>query len=397
MKDLKRWALLTSVAKEKQALMVFHYLEGDSSGIKEKVDVQIEEETLQSEDGMNKLLKFFEPIYKKYSLADGFEKYISFDKFRRSANTPVQEFISEWNTSYQKAVNIGCSLSDKVLAFKLLDASNLDNIQRNLVLTGVNYEKSQLKCECDHEESCNCLCTYHLASQCPTKKKEEKSPDLGLFMQTNGLTLFMADDQEISDELVLMVLGQETVLTLEDAASEETSDKIVLNDLLKLSSLPTSTSRLIAPHSSFVPLSHSRLCVGLDTVLYERSGSDCQVNSGKHHDDDSDAICCMDETKTVLTNDEREEEEVWLVESGMDELCLAAKEVTNIALIDSVCPTTVASVRWLNMFVSDMPQSSKENLKVERSSRVYKFGGGERRASKGAVTLPYGFEDYKEI
>ena len=44
-----------------------------------------------------------------------------------------------------------------------------------------------------------------LASQCPTK--EEKIPDLGLFMQTNGLKLFMADDQEISDELVLMVLG----------------------------------------------------------------------------------------------------------------------------------------------------------------------------------------------
>ena len=89
-----------------------------------------------------------------------------------SVNTLVQEFTSEWNTSYQKAVNIGCSLSDKILAFKLLDASNLDNIQRNLVLTGVNYEKSQLKCECDHEESCDCLCTYHLASQCPTNKKE---------------------------------------------------------------------------------------------------------------------------------------------------------------------------------------------------------------------------------
>ena len=64
-KDLKIWALLTSVANEKQALMVFHYLDWDPSGIKEKVDVQIEEETLQSEDGMNKLLEFFEPIYKK--------------------------------------------------------------------------------------------------------------------------------------------------------------------------------------------------------------------------------------------------------------------------------------------------------------------------------------------
>ena len=58
-KDLKRLSLLTSVAKEKQALMVFHYLDGDPSGIKEKVDAQIEEETLQSKDGLNKLLGVF--------------------------------------------------------------------------------------------------------------------------------------------------------------------------------------------------------------------------------------------------------------------------------------------------------------------------------------------------
>ena len=136
------------------------------------------------------------------------------------------------------------------------------------------------------------------------------------------------------------------MLTLEEAASKETSDKIVLNDLLKFPSLPTSTSRP---------------CVGLDTVHDERGGSDC-----------------MDETKTVLTNDEREDEEVWLVESGLDELCLAAKEVTKIALIDSACPTTVAGVRWLNMFVSDMPQYSKENLKVAQQPCLQVWWGQEK-------------------
>ena len=295
-KDLERWALLTSVEEEKQALMVLHYLDGHKSGIKEKVDAQIEEKDLQKKDGIQTLLKFFEKIYKKDSLADGFDKYIEFEKLRRSPNTSIQEFIPEWNTSYSKAVNVGCSLSDKVLAFKLLDAANLSSIERNLVLTGVNYEAAGLKdqmeaalrkfvgrsvlsgevkriedstfvtsdnleqvllskgwtkhrkkrnaspntdlasktkvekrnwigkdgkiakcfkCKCDHEKECNCPCTYHVINQCPEnqtrKAAKESNADLGLFMQSNGPTLFMEEVESSDDCDVVLVCSESNV------------------------------------------------------------------------------------------------------------------------------------------------------------------------------------------
>lgn len=143
-KDLKRWALLTSVDEKKQALMVVHYLDGDPSGIKDKIDAELEDVKLQCTEGISNLLEFFKKIYQKDSLADGFNKYISFGKLRRSPNTSIQEFIPEWNSAYKKAVNVGCSLSDKVLAFMLLDAANLSNIEKNLVLTGVKYEEANL-------------------------------------------------------------------------------------------------------------------------------------------------------------------------------------------------------------------------------------------------------------
>ena len=76
-KDLSRWALLTSVEKKMQALMVLHFLDGHPSGIKDKVDAEVDEEKLQSDDGIKTLLEFLEKIYKKDSLADGFEKYVS--------------------------------------------------------------------------------------------------------------------------------------------------------------------------------------------------------------------------------------------------------------------------------------------------------------------------------
>ena len=286
-RDLKRWAKLTNVDETKQALMVVHYLDGDPSGIKDKIDAEIEDVKLQCKEGITNLLEFLKKVYQKDSLADGFNKYISFGKLRRSPNTSIQEFIPEWNAAYKKAVNIGCSLSDKVLTFMLLDAANLSNIEKNLVLTGVKYEEANLleqmekalrkfvgrsvlsgdvervedstyltadnvekvlfnkgwvkkkdkkkreaadppdvqarkkswtgkdgkvakcfKCRCEHEENCQCPCTFHLANQCYNKKeKADDRADLGLFIQTNVPTLFMSQEGGSDEDIVLFSMS----------------------------------------------------------------------------------------------------------------------------------------------------------------------------------------------
>ena len=43
----------------KQALMVVHYLDGDSSGIKDKIDSEVNDEKLQCKEGIATLLEFF--------------------------------------------------------------------------------------------------------------------------------------------------------------------------------------------------------------------------------------------------------------------------------------------------------------------------------------------------
>ena len=59
-RDLERWCLLTSLDKKVQAVMVVHCLDGDPSGIKDKIDAGIEDTKLQSEEGITILLKFLE-------------------------------------------------------------------------------------------------------------------------------------------------------------------------------------------------------------------------------------------------------------------------------------------------------------------------------------------------
>ena len=78
-------------------------------------------------------------------------------------------------------------------------------------------------------------------------------------------------------------------------------------------------------------------------------------------------------------------------------MCYVAREGTNNALIDSACPTTVAGVECVRRFVANMSESEKQLLKVETSSRVYKFGGGEKRQSKGTVVLPCTLDGKLEV
>ena len=96
-KDLERWSQLTTLDKTKQALLVVHMLDGDPSGIKEKIDENVDDNELNSSDGISKLLEFLKDIYEKDSLSDGFEKYIALEKFRRSPNfeTFTSKLISE--------------------------------------------------------------------------------------------------------------------------------------------------------------------------------------------------------------------------------------------------------------------------------------------------------------
>ena len=190
-------------------------------------------------------------------MADAFAKYVSFEKRTRKTDEKLQEFIADWENLYEKVKQKGCSLSDMVLTFKLLESSKLTEIETNLVLTGVNFstgkeqenmltqvkeslrkfvgrsnittdgkkdvvvkteetyvtkeemslfvkrfnkKREPLKCylcKCECEENCNHPCVYHLADKCKQKKgKTTEKPDLSLFMKES-----MGDLVLISEDL----------------------------------------------------------------------------------------------------------------------------------------------------------------------------------------------------
>ena len=143
-KDLKRWTNLTTLEPEKQANMVIHFIPDDDP-IKEKIDTQMKDEDLAKKDGIDKLLEFLADIYQTDDMGDAYDNYIEFIKLRSKKGVSIKSFISEWENCYHKVKNNGCEMSDMVLAFSLLDTSELSEMDRKLVLTGVNYTEGKEK------------------------------------------------------------------------------------------------------------------------------------------------------------------------------------------------------------------------------------------------------------
>jgi hypothetical protein len=142
-KDLFMWSRITPVQKKLQAEVVVYNLEGHPSGIKEKIILNIGDKIEDADDGINQLIAFLDTIYKPDEMADAWSKYKNFQKITRTDNAPINNFIAEFEKEYILAKTAGCVCSDTLIAFRLLEATVLTEMDEKFVLTGVNYEEAK--------------------------------------------------------------------------------------------------------------------------------------------------------------------------------------------------------------------------------------------------------------
>ena len=95
-KDLQRWSRLTTLDKKLQAEMIVYKLENHPSNIKEKITTQLGDTLEDNDKGVEELLAFLEGIYQKDSMADAWEKYTNFEKFKCDDKTTIKKFIADW-------------------------------------------------------------------------------------------------------------------------------------------------------------------------------------------------------------------------------------------------------------------------------------------------------------
>lgn len=89
---------------------------------------QIGDELEDNENSIDVLLEFLEGINQKDSMADAWDKYTSFEKFKFDNKISLKKFLADWENQCHKLKNVGCEYSDMILAFKLLDSCRLSAV-----------------------------------------------------------------------------------------------------------------------------------------------------------------------------------------------------------------------------------------------------------------------------
>ena len=384
-KDLRRWSRLTSLDKKFQAEMVVYRLEGHPSRIKEKISTQLGDVLEDNEDGIDKLLEFLSNIYEKDSMADAWDKYVAFETFKKKNGEGMSEFIADWENEYYKMEAAGCKLPDIILAFKVLSAAQLKEIDTKLVLTGVDYEKGKEKGTLLHQMK-------------ESLKKFKGRGVLGAKEETKPVAAYMTE----ATEQVLISKGwkpppqrKRSTSTPPAGGGGERSNYKGRKNGLGADGLPIKcykckcecTNRCSCPCVYHL----ANKCPGGKSFKKGEKSDQTADNAKK------DLGLFMKANLPQYSSSEQafftnvsEKKELVLVASTMQQCqCFISKEEEeHQVLIDCACPTTVAGMEWVKSFISSLTEQDKKLVQVEASVRIYKFGGGERRNSLCTVQFP---------
>ena len=143
-RELKVWSIATSIDKAKQALVIALSLPDDhDSNIKEKVFSEIETDVLNNDTGLESLIAFFDKRFAKDNFVVAYEKYQCWTNLYRKVDQKVEDFISDYESVCKDAERYGIKDFEVIKAFKLLDASCLDPVERQLVFTGIDFDKAK--------------------------------------------------------------------------------------------------------------------------------------------------------------------------------------------------------------------------------------------------------------
>ena len=144
-KMLELWSSFTSIDKKEQGTAVLLSLEGKAQ---ESV-LELSKDEITADDGLSKVLAKLDKIYLKDTLIKKYEALDSFENYRRPSDVSVSDYIHEFDKRYTKTKSLGTTMSDDLLAYRLLVNANLGEQYTKLVkaTAELNFEnmKSKLK------------------------------------------------------------------------------------------------------------------------------------------------------------------------------------------------------------------------------------------------------------
>ena len=358
--EIKAWQALTDLDKKKQGLAIALSLpeEGQSS-VRDKVFSEINAGDLNAHDGVKKLTDFLDKIFKKDELSEAYESYVEFDRFRRSKASSMEDYVTEFKKLYNKTKKFKMELSQPVLAFKLLECSDLEIKDRQLVLTSVDYDKTTTL----FKQMSVSLKKFFGQQAASNKEMTEAS---GIKVKSVNM---MSEDVNYSRNRFTGNRGNQNYRGNNVNRGNRGCGNFRgnFNRGHGFGGGYGETFSNPKPVNPDGPDGQPLRCLSCDSVRH-------LVKQCPHSYEN------MAEKKVekavLFTGNKPQETFVLLAESA------------NSAVLDSACTSTVAGETWMNCYMDSLDPTIRDKVVEQSSDTMFKFGGGTVLKSKRKVTFP---------
>ena len=421
-KEVSLWETVTSVDKKQRAvhlLLALPASDKDKNGIRDKLLETVDIAELKADDGVEKLLKIMDTYLAKDTLAVKWSHFRVFESYEKQESETMTQYIANFDTFYQKLQkNMGDSLTlpPSILAFKLLNGAKLNDDQRMVVMTSMDFDdttklydsaKKALKkffggCPALDDSGSGLLSNLNIKTEptfytsssrgrgasgarssvggrtFPGQYVSNSSVSARSFggrsSSSSGVTRQKNINPRGQDGAVLRCYSCDSYRHMGSACPGESKINNKGKDGNVLRCLVCESYRHLisgCPHS------------------WESMAKQVNFSEQVSEDDNlagSEQSVCPDHIVPPVI--EPCTEPVILFTRDQSDLLTLNKEALYSGVLDSGCSSTVCGKQWLKVYLEGLPADMQDRVVNEPSNKVFQFGGELRIPSEGRVSIP---------
>ena len=145
-RELKCWQSVTDLPVEKQGNYIALALPNKckfGEDLKERVLENLTDEDLSSAEGLVKVIAFLDNELGKNAVDDVIEKWEDFDNCTKASTQALDEFITDFESKYNRVKVTGTKLPEEILAYMLMKRAGLSHLEKTLILARVDIENKE--------------------------------------------------------------------------------------------------------------------------------------------------------------------------------------------------------------------------------------------------------------
>ena len=356
--------MLSQSCKKQGIEIALSFPENDPSGIRDKVFNEIAVTTLKEENGVETLITYLNTLFRKDELCEVYERYTTFDRYSKTDEVKMDDFILAFERLYNRIKQKEMALPQVVLAFKLLEASKISHRDRQLVLTGVNYEQKETL----FDQMKNSLRKFHGEQSLTSLESQACGTSTIKYEPKTESTFYTQKSQNFYQKYRGRGRGntyyrKPSYRKYEDNSGNN-SGNLKSEDQHNHNKVFTGTRS--NPNGYDGKPMRCKICESTMHLV-----KDCP------HKDESVYVAESDSSDIILFTGNQKEE-----------MSLLTKESLYSAVLDSGCSSTVAGKHWMSCYLESLSEDIMKLVKRKPGHKVFKFGGNEIKKSIEVVEIP---------